>query len=389
MSRAYLVPLVCISCLACWHDDAPPLPTINGRETVHLLTQLHGVLVTRHRRATDGLTAEISAVELPGLQQIIIRPPTSAQYVLVTQVSGPDADGRIAYVQENSDGGVARLSTVRLDGTDNRVIATATGNRHRVFGAYPALAPKGGNIAVIARVRDTTADTTDAAASEQLTILSIDAPQRSRVAVDAEDTGLSWFPDGDSLVYVASARKDDILPTTLDDLTGNDASCLEYIDGLDLVPVASVLDVRSGKSHQLHVGTNPVVSSDGRSVLLRCGGFVILDVANHSTAPAKWAGDSQLHMVWLGHIQTPLAFIGSHVVVYRGLPTTGAPVIRNPLGSVDGGGQLVTIKIAAIGTNEFQTVIPAIDPRWPVSFGQPKTGLDSVPGKIPFAKFFN
>ena len=290
-------------------------------------------------------------------------------------------------MQENSDGGTAQLSIVRLDGTANRVISTATGKRYSVFGAYPSLAPRGGNIAVMERVRDT-ADVTQSAAPERLTIWNVHTQQRSHIAVDAEDTGISWFPDGDSLVYIAAVHKDDILPTTLDDLTGNDPACLEYIDGLDLVPVASVLDIRSGRSHQLHVGTNPVVSSDGRSVLLRCGGFIVLNVANHATVSAKWSGDSQLHMVWLGHIQTPLAFLAGQVVIYRGLPTTGAPAIRNPLGSVDGGGQLATIKIAAIGTSEFQTVIPAIDPRWPVSFGQTRVGFDSVPGKIPFAKFF-
>jgi hypothetical protein len=387
MSRAYLVPLVCIACLACWPDDAPPLPTINGPETANLLSQVHGVLVTRHRRAADGLTAEIAAVELPGLQQTIIHLPTNPQYVLIAQVSGPDEDGRIAYVQENSDGGTARLSTVRLDGTDNRVISTATGKRSSVFGAYPALAPKGGNIAVMQRERDA-GDATQPASAERLTIWNIDTKQQSHVGVDAEDIGVSWFPDGDSLVYVAALRKDDILPTTLEDLTGNDPACLEYVNGMELVPVVSVLDIRSGKTRQLHMGTNPVVSSDGRSVLLRCGGFLALDLPTHSVAAATWAGDSQLHMVWLGHIQTPLAYLGGRVVVYRGLPTTGAPVIFDPLGSVDGGGQLVTIKIAALGTREFQTVIPAIDPRWPVSFGQPKAGFDSVYEKTPFAKFF-
>ena len=387
MSRACLVPLVCIACLACWHDDAPPLPTINGPETVNLLSQVHGVLVTRHRRATDGLTAEIAAVELPGLQQIIIHPPADAQYVFVTQVSGPDEDGRIAYVQENSDGDAARLSTVRLDGTDNRVISTATGKPHSVFGAYPALAPKGGNIAVMARVRDV-ADVTQPAAVEQLTVWNIDTKRRSKIAVDAEDIGISWFPDGDSLVYVAALRKDDILPTTLEDLTGNDPACLEYVSGMELVPVVSLLDIRSGRSRQLHMGTNPVVSSDGRSVLLRCGGFLIMDLASRSMSPATWPGDSQLHMVWLGHIQTPLAFLGGRMIVYRGLPTTGEQAIYNPMGSVDGGGQLVTIKLATIGTGEFQTVIPAIDPRWPISFGQPRFGLDSLPGKTPFAKYF-
>lgn len=386
MSRAFLVSLVCISCLACWYDDARPLPTINGPETANLLTQVHGVLITRHRRALDGLPAEIAAVELPGLQQTLIRPPTNTQYVVVTQVSGPDDDGRIVYVQENRDGGSARLSTVRLDGTNNRVISTATGKRYSVFGAYPSLAPKGGNIAVMQRVRDD-ASVTQSGAVAQLTIWNIDTKQRSRIAVDAEDIGVSWFPDGDSLAYVAAARKDDILPTTVDDLTGNDPACLEYINGLDIVPEVSILDIQSGKSHPLHIGTNPVVSSDGRSVLLRCGGFLMIDAANHSSA-AKWPGDTQLHMVWLGHIQTPLAFLGGHLVIYRGLPTTGAPEIRNPLGSSDAAGQLVTIKIAAIGTTEFQTVVPAIDPRWPVSFGQPATGIDSLPGTTPFAKFF-
>jgi hypothetical protein len=140
---------VCISCIACWSDDAPPLPTIDGPEAVSLLAQVHGVLVTRHRRATDGVTAEITAVELPSLRQTIIRPPADDKYVFITQVSGPDEDGRITYVQENNDGDAARLSTIRLDGTDNRVILTAIGKAHSVFGAYPTLAPKGGNIAIM------------------------------------------------------------------------------------------------------------------------------------------------------------------------------------------------------------------------------------------------
>ncbi len=387
MSRAYLVPLVCIACVACWHDDAPVLPTIKGPETASLLPRIHGVLVTRHRRAADGLTAEITAIGLPDRQQTIIHPPIDAQYVSVTQVSGPDEDGRIAYVQENSDGGSARLSTIHLDGTDNRVLSTATGKRHSVFGAFPTIAPKGGNIAVMQGLRDDP-DVSQSEPVEQLTIWNIDTQHRSHVAVDAEDIGVSWFPDGDSLLYVAAVRKDDILPTTLDDLTGKNPECLEYIEGVDIVPVVSLLDIQSGKTRQLHMGTNPVVSSDGRSVLLRCGGFLVMNLAQHTLAPAAWPGDSQLHMVWLGHIQTPLAFLGSHVVLFRGLPTTGAPAIRDPLGSVDGGGQLVTIKIAVIGTRDFQTVIPAIDPRWPVSFGQPRVGLDSVSGRIPFAKFF-
>lgn len=387
MRRAYLVSLLCISCLACWSDDAPPLPTINGAESVSLLAQVHGVLVTQHRRATDGFTAEIAAVELPGLQQTIIRPPVEGQYVFVTQLSGPDEAGRIAYVQENSDGSIARLSTIRLDGTDNRVILTAVGKSHRVFGAYPTLAPKGGNIAIMEGASNM-AGGAQSAGDGRLTIWNIGTKQPTRVAVDAEDVGVSWFPDGDSLVYVANASKDSVLPPALDELTGNSPECLESVDGLDAIPVLSVLDVRSGKVHLLHIGTNPVVSSDGRSVLLRCGGFIVLNLANGSVAPAKWPGDSQLQMVWLGHIQTPLAFLGGHVVVFRGLPTTGAPVIRNPLRGVNGGGQLVTIKVAAIGTHEFQTVIPAIDRRWPVSFGQPSAGFDSVREKHPFAKFF-
>jgi hypothetical protein len=289
-------------------------------------------------------------------------------------------------VQEDRDGSIARLSTIRLDGTGNRVVATATGDRHRVFGAYPALAPVGGNIAVIGSITDR-GTVPESVPGRQLTIWNAITGRRLRAAVDAEDIGVSWFPDGDSLVYVAALRKDDIPPSVLDDLTGNDPACLEYIDGFDIVPVVSLLDVRSGRSRELHMGTNPVVSSDGRSVLLRCGGLSVMDLAKRSLSPATWAGDSQLHMVWLGHIQTPLAFIGG-LVVYRALPTTGTYPIRDPMASVDGGGQLVTIKVAAIGTREFQTVIPAINPRWPVSFGQPKAGLDSVSGKIPFAKFF-
>jgi hypothetical protein len=386
MSRVYLV-LLCIPCLACWYDDIPPLPTIKGPETGALVSQVHGFLVTRHRRASDGFTSEIAAVELPGLQQTIIRPPTDDPYVLVMQVSGPDEEGRIAYVQENGSGGTARLNTIRLDGTDNRIITTGTGEPHRVFGAAPTVAPRGGHIAVTVRERDTTGSALSAYV-EKLTIWDVKTRQRSRVAVDAEDIGVSWFPDGDSLLYVASARRGEILPTALEDLTGNNPECLGYIDGLELVPVVSVLDIKSGKTRPLHIGTNPVVSSDGRSVLLRCGGFVVMDPANGSVSSAKWPGDSQLHMVWLGHTQTPLAFLGGRIVVYWGLPTTGSPVMRSHFGSFGAGGQLVTIKIATIGTGEFQTVIPQIDPRWQVSFGRPDPQFDSLTGRTPLGKFF-
>jgi hypothetical protein len=225
--------------------------------------------------------------------------------------------------------------------------------------------------------------------TEQLTIWNIDSGQRARAVVDAEDIGISWFPDGDSLVYVTPVGKDDVLASALDDLAGsNSTACREYTDHADIIPMVSVLDIRSGKTHLLHAGTNPVVSSDGRSVLLRCGGFMVMNLATDSVAPAKWPGDSQLNMVWLGHIQTPLAFLGGHIVVFWGLPTKGAPAIRNPLRGVNGGGQLVTIKVAAIGTDDFQTVVPAIDRRWPVSFGQPIAGFDSVADGHSFTKFF-
>jgi len=355
----------------------PPLPTVSGPEAADLLPRTHGFLVTRHRRSSDGLTTEIAAVALPSLNESTIQPPIEAPYSIISQVSGPDQNGRIAYVQENISGGLARLGIIRLDGTANKLVMTSTGRAGSVFGAYPTLAPRGGNIAVMVMERDTVS-ASPWTPVERLAIWNVDTRRRLPATVDADDIGVSWFPDGNKLVYVASIDRKSLSPESLDDLVGSDPACRATVDSLDLIPMVTTLDVQSGEIQPLHAGTNPVVSSDGRSILLECGHFQLVDATSHAAVPTTWAGDTQLHMVSLGSTQTPLALLDSGVVLYWGLPTAGTPVRRSPYGSFEAERQLVTIKLAMIGTRRFQTVLNAIDPGWQVSFGRPAPGFDTV-----------
>lgn len=82
------------------------------------------------------------------------------------------------------------------------------------------------------------------------------------------DDTLSWFPDGKRLVYTAfvgTAEADKLLRVHVhgDDQFGRSTA------GWTRVPVVHEFELDGGTSRPLHVGQRPIVSPDGKLVLLR------------------------------------------------------------------------------------------------------------------------
>src|SRR5205823_12272354 len=105
------------------------------------------------------------AVQLPTLQEIVIRPTTSSTqlgFPVVHALSGPDEEGRIAYIDDyffvkNNKDRRHLLKTIRVDGQNDTEIfsrpgsamwATTAAGRGEI-GQHLALAPVGGRVAFL------------------------------------------------------------------------------------------------------------------------------------------------------------------------------------------------------------------------------------------------
>jgi hypothetical protein len=91
-----------------------------------------------------------------------------------------------------------------------------------------------------------------------------------------------------------------------------------------------------------------------------CGQEALVDIASGNLREVTWPGN------WLG----PIALVRSDLVLYWGLPTTGAIPAYTKFGSpLVAHHAMGTVKLAALESGQFRTVVPYMDPRWKVSFG--------------------
>ena len=340
--------------------DRSTLPTVKGPEAKDLLPKITGAIVTRHR-AEDGRITEIAVLSLPDRKETVIRPEKEEPYEYVSQVSGPDAEGRIAYVQENLTGGTARLKTIRADGSSDQVILLRSGKSYEVFGKHPVLSPTGNLIALIVGERSLDIPGNNLRTGS-LEIWDIVRKIKLAISVEAEEHGLYWFPDGRRLAYVEFVSKKELPKFSL----GPDDFGKEF-SGWSRVPAVHVLDVMTGHRDLICMGWQPVVSADAKSILVEDseGHRRKVDIATGKFQVIQWPG-----ALSADDHSSALAFLPGDLVLYWGLPTEGSPVVRSPYGSFRAGTQMVTLKLAEIPSGKFQTVVPAIDPRHDLSFGR-------------------
>lgn len=164
--------------------------------------------------------------------------------------------------------------------------------------------------------------------------------------VYAIDAPMSWFPDAKRLAYVKLVRRHELPIPPIG---------LEYFgqyfgNQWDEVPAVYVFDFESGQSSFVHVGWVPVVSLDGRTILVggwdANSGFSwnLFDVASRESKPVRWPDDT-------GNV---IGVLADNVVLYRG--STAA--------------ESLAVKAAVIDSAEAQTLVPAIDRHDLLSFGR-------------------
>jgi len=149
---------------------------------------------------------------------------------------------------------------------------------------------------------------------------------------------------------------------------------LKSFPGWDKVPAVFIRDVDAETESFLHVGWHPAVSFDGQSVLV-CDkeyAWKRVDLPTGKSITATWPG------LWM-----PVASPTKDVVLSLCLPTKGAKVrLTKHNSALVGPKEMLSLKLARLNANEFQTVVPDIDPRTRISFGQVRQQKEKWPTNL-------
>jgi len=154
----------------------------------------------------------------------------------------------------------------------------------------------------------------------------------------------AWSHAGHEIVYAAPGPQGRASPTPL-------------APSMQPDPQIRRFDLVTGRDEVLTPGHHPVLSNDGRSMLLRPPGphgWVWWDIARASARPVpRIAG-----------LRVPLALVESRYLIYTGAPSPGAPagttVNNSPL---VGPKPLLSLKVADLASGAHETLLDGIDPR--------------------------
>jgi hypothetical protein len=360
-------------CIGC-HRLTPSTPTVDGPEATDLISAVEGHLVWTRPRG------ELRVVHLPSREQTVLREPapsSEASFPVIHSISGPDSEGRIAYIEDwffvTEDRHRKHvLKTMRVDGTQDQEIferkgsamwsATAAGDGR--IGSQLALAPTGGRVALVTDIDFVQMDDPSA----HLTVGSLEVwstttkshrtfPVKVLDQATRNSSELSWFPDGIHLAYVELVSRVESEATLRES-----ASFGSGFHQWPRMPAVHVLNVDTGERRFLHLGWSPVVSADGDWVVVSDGEgrLTLIDANEGASKSAHFAGI----------ISGPgvIAVLQGGLALYWGWPTTGTAIQYTDAGS-SGRHALVTIKVGEVNSQRFQTAIPSLDARHRVSFG--------------------
>src|SRR5204862_19328 len=108
-------------CLTSARAQAPPMPAAEPVETNDLANRASGCVLMTHP------VGGIDAVQLRTLERVTVRQARVGRPAILA-VSGPDEEGRIAFIEEDSSAGRYSLKTIKLDGSGEAEIFTRPGS---------------------------------------------------------------------------------------------------------------------------------------------------------------------------------------------------------------------------------------------------------------------
>lgn len=330
------------------------IPTVNGPESTDLIMNTAGYILY------DNQPRGVEALTLPDLKKITVR-DTNKDGGTIHSLSGPARNGYIAYIDNYMMKTRHLLKITSIQGGQEKIIFERYGDAlwDHVIGEYLALSPEGKYVAFVGKIDYTQMNNPDVyLGTGPLEIWDINNKTKIQTDITAIDGQLSWFPNGEKIAYSKLVNKSDI-PFKENELKGIEKNFVNWPQ----VPAVFIYNMVDKSDTFLHVGIDPVISTDGNSIIVSDydNNFCLVNTETKESKPIDWPGR------W-GSV---IAFTGVNSILYWGLPTTGtSPQWTENNSPLVGPKSMVSIKITDLLTGKFQTVIRYIDPRDEISFGQ-------------------
>ncbi|MCY7388248.1 MAG: hypothetical protein LH481_09325 [Burkholderiales bacterium] len=300
-------------------------------ETPALRQRIRGTLIAT--RPVGGIVA----TDIATLAETPLRVANTG-LAAVNGLSEDDDAGRVLFV--TSGRALHREYLVQqLVGGNEQILFSRSGDPlwdHALSGI--ALAPSGGMAAFVSQTAEKLEKRFQLLTEGPLCLWDSTSGSIRDTGVSALGDRPSWFPDGRRVAYA----------TTTADSGAN-------------APVVRILDTSTGESSLLAAGRLPVVSSDGRSVLVARGRnveLILVDVTSGNERTLRRTGG----------LGTPIALVDSRYLIYKGKTTAGGPSgITEHNSPLVGPKAMMAIKLMDIQTAQFTTLIPLIDPRYAIT----------------------
>lgn len=343
-------PAFLLSLVNCTRPPQQNWPTVKGPEDASVKKHLGGAIVYEDAGEAYLLGVGESKPTLLFAGTKEVRTHT---------VSGPDAKGRVALVDNNMTAkrhGLRVLSNGKTSTLFERSGDALWGD----FKTHPISAQiamsRRGQIAILTGLAGTQLyDPQMYLQQGPIEIWSSDTKKMHAIKVNCLDQGISWFPDERRIAVVRTTSADDLRKRGL--WPAGFGSSFKAKE----VPAVHIVDTASGTSKAVIVGWGPIVSQDGKSIYVEDydRNSVILDLRTGTSKSVKIPG----------HWGPALALTADGRLIYWGVQTEGAKQKATVSNGLPGPRPMLSIKVVDLKTGKFATLLPYVDPRMQASYG--------------------